>query len=77
MNIGIDVDGVLTDYEWYMDYFATQMEHGVKIHTGESNMQKRYGWTRDQEKKFHKNHFVVFITKSIQIVCFFVFYVLI
>ena len=63
MNIGIDVDGVLTDYEWYMDYFAAQMEHGVKIHTGESNMQKRYGWTREQEKKFHRKHFMWYVRK--------------
>lgn len=28
MNIGIDVDGVLTDYEWYMGFFASKMENG-------------------------------------------------
>lgn len=63
MNIGIDVDGVLTDYEWYMDYFAAQMEHGVEIHTGESNMLKRYNWTEEQEKKFHRKHFMWYVRK--------------
>lgn len=63
MNIGIDVDGVLTDYEWYMDYFASQMEHGVEIHTGESNMLKRYNWTKEQEKKFHRKHFMWYVRK--------------
>ena len=52
MNIGIDVDGVLTDYEWYMDYFAAQMEREIEIHAGESNVLKRYRWTEKQEKKF-------------------------
>ena len=61
MNIGIDVDGVLTDYEWYMDYFVAQMEHGVEIHTGESNMLKRYNWTEEQEKKFHRKHFMWYV----------------
>lgn len=63
MNIGIDVDGVLTDYEWYMDYFATQMEYGGKIHIGESNMLKRYNWTEEQEKKFHRKHFMWYVRK--------------
>ena len=63
MNIGIDVDGVLTDYEWYMDYFATQMEYGGEIHAGESNMRKRYNWTEEQEKKFHRKHFMWYVRK--------------
>lgn len=63
MNIGIDVDGVLTDYEWYMDYFAAQMEYGVEIHTGESNMLKRYNWAEEQEKKFHRKHFMWYVRK--------------
>ena len=63
MNIGIDVDGVLTDYEWYMDYFAAQMEHEVEIHTGDSNMQKRYNWAKEQEKKFHRKHFMWYVRK--------------
>lgn len=63
MNIGIDVDGVLTDYEWYMDYFAAQMERSVEIHPGESNMQKRYCWTKEQEKKFHRKHFMWYVRK--------------
>lgn len=63
MNIGIDVDGVLTDYEWYMDYFAAQMERGVEIHTGESDMLERYRWTEEQEKKFHRKHFMWYVRK--------------
>ncbi len=63
MNIGIDVDGVLTDYEWYMDYFTAQMERGIEIRTGESNMLKRYCWTEEQEKKFHRKHFMWYVRK--------------
>lgn len=63
MNIGIDVDGVLTDYEWYMDFFTSKMESGVHINAAESNMLMRYSWTRKQEKKFHRKYFFWYVRK--------------
>lgn len=45
MNIGIDVDGGLTDYEWYMDFFVSKMDSTVHINACESNVLKRYDWT--------------------------------
>lgn len=63
MNIGIDVDGVLTDYEWYMDFFASKLERGVQINACEYNMVKRYNWTKKQEKKFHRKHFLWYVQK--------------
>ena len=57
MNIAIDVDGVFTDYEWYLDYYAKSNS----INKTELDLQKRYNWTKKKELKFHIKHFVWYI----------------
>ena len=61
MKIGIDVDGVLTDYEFYLDFFAKKLDSQLQINECEDDLKKRYGWSEEQEWRFHKKHFLWYV----------------
>ena len=62
MNIGVDIDGVLTDLERMALDFGTKMcvEENIPI---ELNLSKyweieKYNWTKEQEKEFIEKYFL-------------------
>lgn len=61
MNIAIDVDGVLTDYEWFLDYYALKDYKVSSINITEFDLEKRYNWSKNQVADFHRRHFLWYI----------------
>ena len=68
MNIGIDIDGVLTDMERTITYFATKMcveeEWPININIGEYLETKAFNWTQEQATKFWNKYYVKYVTQS-------------
>ena len=68
MNIGIDIDGVLTDLERSMIDYGTKynIEHGIKIdlHPEEYYEKNKFGWTLEQEEKFWNQYLEKYIKES-------------
>ena len=63
MKIGIDVDGVLTDFEWFLDFYAKKYFKSSVINTTEYNFSKRFNCSTEEETKFYKKYLWWYITK--------------
>ena len=68
MNIGVDIDGVLTDLERMALDFGTKMcvEENIPI---ELNLSKyweieKYNWTKEQEELFWNKNLVPYVVES-------------
>lgn len=61
VNIGIDVDGVLTDYEFYLDYFAKKLDSQVCINPCDAEPSKRFDWSDEQVWRFYKKYFLWYV----------------
>ena len=68
MNIGIDIDGVLTNLEREMIDYGTKMSVEenwfININTGEYLETKAFNWTEEQATKFWNKYYVKYITQS-------------
>ena len=66
MNIGIDIDGVLTDLERAKTDFATKMsfEEDWPINLSEYEETKTFNWTEEQAEKFWNKYLVKDVTES-------------
>lgn len=61
MNIAFDVDGVLTDFEWFLDvygmkYFNRKMNKKVKKEKISDSVVERFGFSEDWEKRFYRRY---------------------
>lgn len=62
MNIAFDIDGVLTDFEWFLNvygrkYFKRHIAGGVNIcNTSSSSVSERFGVSKKWEKKFYARY---------------------
>lgn len=65
MNIGIDIDGVLTNLERFALDYGTKfnIEEGIKteIHTEEYWEQEKFNWTEEQEEKFWNKYLEYYV----------------
>ena len=68
MNIGIDIDGVLTDMERIITYLATKMcveeNWRINVNAGEYLETKAFNWTQEQVTKFWNKYYVKYVTES-------------
>ncbi len=68
MNIGIDIDGVLTDLERMIIDFGTKMcieeNIPININLGEYYEVPKFGWTEEQAIKFWNKYLVKYVTES-------------
>ena len=69
MNIGIDIDGVLTDIEKYILEYGSKLcieeKWPLKIKIGEYDEIKIFNWTEEQAEKFW-NKYLVYYAKEYQ-----------
>lgn len=63
MKIGIDVDGVLTDFEWFLDFFAQKHFKEVKINPEEYSFTKRFHCNSKDEVKFYIKYLLWYVNK--------------
>lgn len=68
MNIGIDIDGVLTDLERMTIDFGTKMcveeNYPININLNEYYEIKKFGWTEEQAERFWNMYLVKYVTES-------------
>ena len=68
MNIGIDIDGVLTDLERMTIDFGTRMcveeNCPINIKLSEYFETKKFNWTEEQSEKFWNKYVVGYVTES-------------
>lgn len=68
MNIGIDIDGVLTDLERMTLDFGTKMcveeNNPININLSEYYETKKFDWTEEQAEKFWNKYLVKYVTES-------------
>lgn len=68
MNIGIDIDGVLTDLErLYLDYgckMCVEEKIPINIKIGKYDETETFNWTEEQSEKFWNKYLVQYATKS-------------
>lgn len=63
MKIGIDVDGVLLDFERELRtraelYDLLELNGKGILNTNKFNLEERYGWNKDVGEKFVKKYFL-------------------
>ena len=70
MNIGIDIDGVLTDLERMVIDFGTKMcveeNCPISINLSEYFETKKFNWTEEQAEKFWNKYLVKYVIESEQ-----------
>ena len=68
MNIGIDIDGVLTDLEKMVIDNGTKLclekNWPIKINAIEYDVGKTFNWSREQEDEFWLTYFIEYVQKS-------------
>ena len=68
MNIGIDIDGVLTDMEREVTDYATKMcvEEGlpIKVDVSQYYETDTFDWTQEQSDRFWNKYLVPYVIKS-------------
>ena len=68
MNIGIDIDGVLTDMEREVTDYATKMcvEEGLPIEVDVSKYYETdsFNWTQEQSDRFWNKYLVPYVVES-------------
>ena len=61
MNIAFDIDGVLTDFEWFLDtygkrYFSKCAGKEISVVEASSSVAKRFGYSKEWEKRFYTKY---------------------
>ena len=61
MNIAFDIDGVLTDFEWFLDtygkkYFRKKTKREVQTVKPSSSVSERFGFSKEWDKKFYTRY---------------------
>ncbi len=61
MNIAFDIDGVLTDFEWFLDtygkkYFRKKMKREIQTVKPSSSVSERFGFSKEWDKKFYTRY---------------------
>lgn len=68
MNIGIDIDGVLTNLERFALDYGTKfnIEEGIKteIHPEQYWEQEKFSWTEEQEEKFWNKYLEYYVKEQ-------------
>ena len=68
MNIGIDIDGVLTDMEREITDYATKMcveeQIPIKVDSTQYYESDSFGWNQEQVDKFWNKYLVEYVTQS-------------
>ena len=68
MNIGIDIDGVLTNYEREALDYATKMcveeKWPINIKLNEYNEQKAFDWNEEQAMKFWNKYLIKYFSET-------------
>lgn len=68
MNIGIDIDGVLTNLERTMLDYGTKLcveeNWPINLNLNEYSETKEFNWTNEQAKKFWNKYLVKYVTES-------------
>ena len=68
MNIGIDIDGVLTDMEREITDYATKMcveeQIPIKVDSSQYYESDSFGWNQEQVDKFWNKYLVPYIKES-------------
>ena len=68
MNIGIDIDGVLTNLERVMLDYGTKMcveeNWTINLDPREYSEEKEFNWTEEQAEKFWNRYLVKYVTES-------------
>lgn len=68
MNIGIDIDGVLTNMERIVTDFATKMcveeNWNISVNASEYDQDKAFNWTKEQTDKFWNKYLVKYVTET-------------
>lgn len=68
MNIAFDVDGVLTDFEWFLDvygirYFGSKTKKKIEKKINSDSVADRFGFTKDWEKRFYRRYLPWYVRK--------------
>lgn len=68
MNIAFDIDGVLTDFEWFLDtygkkYFRKYSGKNIEFKVASSSAAERFGFSKDRDKKFYTKFLFWYIRK--------------
>lgn len=68
MNIGIDIDGVLIDFEKFaLDYgtkISIEEKWDIKINIEKYLEEEKFNWTKEQEEKFWNTYLVKYIEET-------------
>lgn len=61
MNIAFDIDGVLTDFEWFLDtygkrYFSKHTGKKIDSVVASSSVAERFGYSKEWNKKFYTKY---------------------
>ena len=68
MNIGVDIDGVLTDVERAIINYGTKMcveeNWQINIDVSKYNTNEAFQWTKEQENKFWKKYIEKYFTET-------------
>lgn len=68
MNIGIDIDGVLTDIErMILDYgskLCVDENWPINLKLGEYDETKEFGWTAEQSEKFWNTYWIKYVIEG-------------
>ena len=68
MNIGIDIDGVLTNMERELLDYATKMcveeEWSINVKQDEYDEEKAFNWTEEQGEKFWNKYLIKYFTQT-------------
>lgn len=67
MNIGVDIDGVLTNYERFAIDFGTKycIEEGIEIQLNKEEYYEKgkFNWTEEQEEKFWNKYLETYVNE--------------
>lgn len=64
MNIAFDVDGVFTDFEWFMDVYGKHFfKKGVAGSKKSTSVAERFGYEREYDKRFYLFYLVWYARK--------------
>lgn len=68
MNIAFDVDGVLTDFEWFLNtygdkYFSKKTRNVVTKIKPSSSVSERFGYPKEWDKKFYTRYLFWYVRK--------------
>lgn len=68
MNIAFDVDGVITDFEWFLDvygakYFRTKVKQKIEKKINSDSVAERFGFAKQWEHRFYRRYLYWYVRK--------------